>query len=148
MRRSVLLSAVLSCAIPLIASAQVSQPSSSSLFTIEVITLRSVQIDYLNARLKYERSGTKPTEYRSSSNSNFTGASWLTFKEGSTTSTTIGRTTWIAGYLTPNPQPPVLGACGDQLMYQKVFFQFRGKNSSQQTINSNIVSDSVCTQQG
>ena len=148
MPRALLLPLVLAgvLAVPGEAAAQLPPPKPPPTFTIAVVTLRSIKLDQAtpSVRLKYERAGTKPTEYRASVSSAFTGASWVSFTEGATTSSVEGSTTWITGFVTPPGSFGAGGGCGANQVKIRAFLQFRGRNQSLQIITSAIRGDSVC----
>lgn len=118
--------------------------------TMPSVTLRTVKLLNLTGTAEYERAGTKPIEYRISQFATFSDASWQTFKEGSTTQQTQGRTTWITGRvpLPPNPIATQQQGCGAGTIKWRTFLQFRIRLVSQQMINSAVVGDSTCVPQG
>lgn len=143
MRRAALVTTLALLTVPVGASAQTPLPGSPT-FTIETINLKSIRLDPSTyTRIQYTRAGTKPNGYRTANNSSFTGATWLSFTEGTTTSTVQGSTTWITGTATV-PTVDGSGACGAGTIKIKRYFQFRGTNKLLKTITSNIVSDSLC----
>jgi hypothetical protein len=119
-------------------------PKAPTTPTLAIITLKSVKLDGTPvARLRYERAGTEPAEYRASTSSSFSGASWVTFTEGKTTSTTSGSMTIITGFI-PAANPYFVGAgCGQNQVKHRVFFQMR-KFTQGRMVNSNVVADSIC----
>lgn len=64
------------------AGAQLGQPKAPTTPTLAIITLKSVKLDGTPvARLRYERAGNSPAEYRASTSANFSGASWVGFTD-------------------------------------------------------------------
>lgn len=120
------------------------QPKAPTTPTLAIITLKSVKLDGTPvARLRYERAGTSPAEYRASTSANFSGASWVAFTESGTTSTTSGNTTIITGNI-PAANPYFIGAgCGQNQVKHRVFLQMR-RFTQGRMVNSNIVADSIC----
>jgi hypothetical protein len=119
-------------------------PKAPTTPTLAIITLKSVKLDGTPvARLRYERAGTSPAEYRASTSANFSGASWVAFTESGTTSTTTGSTTVVTGFI-PAANPYFIGAgCPQSSVKHRVFLQMR-RFTQGRMVNSNIVADSIC----
>ena len=135
--------ALLACSVVL-GGELVAQPSPPTTPTLAIITLKSVKLDGTPvARLRYERAGTSPAEYRASTNSSFSGASWVAFTESGTTSTTNGSTTIVTGFIKA-ANPYFVGAgCPQSSVKHRVFLQMR-RFVQGRMVNSNIVADSIC----
>ena len=125
------------------AGAQLSPPKLTTP-TLAIITLHSVKLDGNPvSRLRYERAGTAPAEYRASTISSFSGASWVAFTESGTTSTTSGSTITVTGFVPAANPYTVGGGCGANQVKHRVFLQMR-RFTQGRMVTSNTVADSIC----